>query len=65
VASLRALVLAARAERDRFAGQVERLRHIIREFAAIGGRGLAGGRRSSMPISCGVSGGFPPLLIST
>ena len=32
VASLRALVLATRAERDRSAGQIERLRHIIREL---------------------------------
>ena len=31
VASLRALGLATRAECDRFAGQIERLRHIIRE----------------------------------
>jgi transposase len=32
VKSLRALVLAARAERDRFADQIARLRHIIREL---------------------------------
>jgi hypothetical protein len=32
MASPRALVLATRAERDRFAGQIERLRHIIREL---------------------------------
>jgi hypothetical protein len=32
VQSLRALVLATWAERDRFAGQIERLRHIICEL---------------------------------
>ena len=32
VASLRALLLATRAEHDWFAGQIARLRHIIREL---------------------------------
>ena len=36
VESLRALVLAARAERDRLADQIGRLRHIIRELRSFG-----------------------------